>query len=890
MGESYGGAESRKMGTRFTQESFTRGELTPRLDSRTTLEQYSIGLKTAKNAILHQEGGISNRMGLEYVGIAKYSNKQTRVIKFVFNSEQTNMLEFGDKYIRVIKDGEYVTYPEDYGVDEGIETVYDDEYESVVFWEDIWGYVRILENPDALEPDYIAVYFDTEDYDTEKQIPKIGTSVYKEASHHQGFSDYFGYISAIDTDEQTITIVKDYSNNDEDKIALQGEIVEIETPYDANDLVKIKKSQSGDIITLTHPDYPTYNLARYSHCDWKLEPITFEAVISAPTNVSATFSTTTPSSNTKTYSYVVTAVDEATNTESERSEVVEVVAHREANWTTSEYITITCDEVFGASEYNIYRNVNGIYGYSGTAQVTDEGVTVQNNVKWSNKTTSVNRYTGNTITSITLADSTVIYTNETFAKGAKFYTDYSCATFYATCTALTNTSKNKKITLVKRGVRFVDDNIEPDLSSSAPVRRNPFDDGNYSSCSAYYQQRKMFANSNSSPQTLWATQSGTVNNFNVSRPLVATDAVTLNMDDREVNEIRHMVPMKDLIVLTSNSEWKVNGTDGIFQANPMPAAVIQSCYGSSHVEPVVSGSMILFVQAGGSVIRDLGYDIMSDSYDGDELSIFSSHLFEGKEVKYMAYAKEPYRILYVVFTDGSCVTMCYNKKQKLCGWTRFVTDGTFESVDVVREGLEDVAYFVINRTINNQNVKFIERTRTRIFDNMNNAFLVDCGKSQTFEEPITTISGIDWLEGKQIVVNADGGIIEGLTVENGQVTLPQAATNIILGLPYEFEIETMNIEGENTQGLKKIVNYVSAKIYKSREDFIFVNDDNTGYVNQRCYESLEDDTRLFSKDIASTVLATAKTNATIKIRQPLPLPLTILSISGVIDVQDNENA
>ena len=39
------------MGTRLTQDSFTRGELSPRLSARVSLEQYAIGLKTAKNAI-----------------------------------------------------------------------------------------------------------------------------------------------------------------------------------------------------------------------------------------------------------------------------------------------------------------------------------------------------------------------------------------------------------------------------------------------------------------------------------------------------------------------------------------------------------------------------------------------------------------------------------------------------------------------------------------------------------------------------------------------------------------------------------------------------------------------------------------------------------------------
>lgn len=690
------------MATRITQASFTRGELTPRLDSRTNLEQYAIGLKRAKNAIIHQEGGISNRMGLEYCGTAKYNDKHTRTIKFVFNSEQTYMLEFGEKYIRFLKDGAYIIYPD-------------------------------------------------------------------------------GHEKA-------------------------GEIVEIETPYSAEDLRRIKRSQAGDVLTLTHPDYPVKNLARYDHHDWKLEDGVFEPSIAAPTGLKATWTGKTDS-NTRKYQYLVTAVEDKSNEESKRSEVVEVTAHREANWLTDEYMTLTWNAVKGACEYNVYRSVNGIFGYIGTAE----------------------------------------------------------------------------------GTTFTDDNIEPDLSSSAPVSKNPFADGNNPSCSAYFQQRKMYGNSFNNPQTLWSSQSGAINNFNVSRPLIATDAVTLNMDDREVNEIRHIISSKDLIVLTSNSEWKVNGTDGIFQANPMPAATIQSCYGSSHVEPVVSGSMIIFVQAGGAVIRDLGWDIYSEGYDGDELSLFSSHLFEGKEVAYMSYAKEPYRILFVVFTDGSAVTMTYNKKQKLCGWTTLETDGKFESVDVVREGMEDVAYFVINRTINGENVKFIERTRTRIIEDARKAFLVDCGLSAEFKEAKTTISGLDHLEGKEVIANVNGGVITGLVVKNGEIKLPKAAKTIVVGLPYEFEFETLNIEGENTQGLKKVINYVSVKVYKSREDFIFCGSNNQEFRHIRCDESINNSGNLFSKDLAMTVLALPATDATIKLKQNYPLPLTILSVSATVDVQDNEN-
>ena len=189
-------------------------------------------------------------------------------------------------------------------------------------------------------------------------------------------------------------------------------------------------------------------------------------------------------------------------------------------------MTISWYEVAGAVEYNVYRAVNGIYGYIGTSNTTS----------------------------------------------------------------------------------FVDDNIEPDMKETAPLVKNPFDNGNNPSCCAYYQQRKIYGNTLNNPQTLYASQTSASNNFNYSRPLVASDSVELSLADREVNEIRHLIPFKDLIALTSNSEYKINGADGKFEANPMPVATIQSSYGASHVQPVVSGSMVLFVEAGGAVIRELGYD------------------------------------------------------------------------------------------------------------------------------------------------------------------------------------------------------------------------------------------------------------------------------------------
>lgn len=675
---------------RVTQKSFTGGELTPALYSRNDLQKYAVGAKLIRNGIIHQEGAVSNRAGLEFVGEVKDSSKKTRLIPFAFNTEQTYIIEAGNKYFRFIMDGGYIVNP---------------------------------------------------------------------------------------------------TNN---------EIVEIETPYTTEELSMLKYAQSADVLTICHVNHPQAELSRNSHYDWTLKNIDFKPSIEAPTGLTATW--TGKDDNPRDYEYLVTAVDDNAE-ESERSETVKVTGRYESNWAVGEYMTISWNEVEGAAEYNIYRNLNGIFAYVGTATDTT----------------------------------------------------------------------------------FTDNKIEPDLSSTAPITKTPFADGNYPSCVNYFQQRKLYANTKNNPQTLYTSQIGTSENFNVSRPLTASDAITLTIAEKEVNEIRHIVALNDLILLTSGAEWKLAGSDGSFSASPPPSASPQSFYGSSNVTPVISGNMVLYVQAGGSILRDLGYTYLSDSYDGSELTIFANHLFEGKQILEMAYAKEPFRILWCVMSDGTVNALTYNPKQEIAGWHRHDTDGKFESVSVIREANEDVAYFVVNRTINGETKRYVERMATRIINKVTDSIFLD--SALKYEGvPVDELSGLEHLEGKTVYVNADGGVEEHI-VENGKITLSQNASIISVGLPYEFELETLNIEGENTDGLLKTVHRLIVKINKSREDFYVLGDDNTKIVQPRSIDSINDATKLMTTVVDTGNFSIASSEVNIHIKQDKPLPLQILSITAELTME-----
>ena len=85
--------------------NFTAGELSPRLEGRTDVSKYFNGCKKLQNFIIHPHGGASRRPGTKYVNTVKASANFTRLIPFEFNVEQAYVLEFGNQYFRIHKDG-----------------------------------------------------------------------------------------------------------------------------------------------------------------------------------------------------------------------------------------------------------------------------------------------------------------------------------------------------------------------------------------------------------------------------------------------------------------------------------------------------------------------------------------------------------------------------------------------------------------------------------------------------------------------------------------------------------------------------------------------------------------------------------------------------------------
>jgi hypothetical protein len=322
--------------------------------------------------------------------------------------------------------------------------------------------------------------------------------------------------------------------------------------------------------------------------------------------------------------------------------------------------------------------------------------------------------------------------------------------------------------------QFDDTGITPALNDTPPKDRTPFSGtGDYPSCVTYYQQRRIFGGTLNSPQTVYGTQIGNQANMNVSSPLKDDDAITFTLAAQQVNEIRHLVPLNELIVSTSGGEWKMSGGVDDVVTPTNVAMKVQGYRGAAHVNPIVSGNTILFVQEKGSIVRDLAYSFESDGYTGNNLSVLAGHLFDGKYIKEWAYAQVPQSTVWAVRDDGILLGLTYLREHEVWAWHWHDTDGLFESVCTISEGSEDAVYVVVKRNIGGQTRRYIERLHSRVFQDIRDAFFVDSGL--TYDSPVVVSNAT---QASPVVVTtavahgfANGDVIDFSDIESGMTEI-----------------------------------------------------------------------------------------------------------------------
>lgn len=302
---------------------------------------------------------------------------------------------------------------------------------------------------------------------------------------------------------------------------------------------------------------------------------------------------------------------------------------------------------------------------------------------------------------------------------------------------------------------FTDYNIAPDTSLAPLEDRTPFDGaGNKPAAVNYYQQRLVFANTGNDPQTMFATQTAQYDSLRTATPSRPTDAVTMTIAARQVNEIRHIIALDALILLTSGAEWKVTeGSDDVLEPATV-GAKIQSYNGASKVSPAIINGTVVYVQEKGAKLRDLQYNFADDKYSGNDISILAQHLFEGYQIEEMAYAAEPYGVLWCVRSDGVLLGLTYQREHEVQAWHQHDTQGSYESVSTITEGDRDATYVIVKRTVNGATKRYVERIEPREEADSRDCFYVDCGLSLDVPLAPTSVTKAD---PAVVTLNSHGG-------------------------------------------------------------------------------------------------------------------------------------
>lgn len=337
---------------------------------------------------------------------------------------------------------------------------------------------------------------------------------------------------------------------------------------------------------------------------------------------------------------------------------------------------------------------------------------------------------------------------------------------------------------------MVDKQIQPVTSITPPLGYNPFDNSNYPGVVTFHQQRLLWGGSSNVINGVWGSRSAQPENMDKSRPARADDAVSFALLADKVNAITGLCSVEDLLCLTTDSIFAVQGnTNGTLtptDVNPKRT----SGRGARKVKPIVIDTVVFFVTSRGKAIRTLGFSFDVQGYKSDNVTIFAPHLFASSDIQKIVYQEEPYSVLYVLLRDGTLLAFTWEAEQEVWGWSTIETDGTFEDIEVIPESGYDRLYARVRRSFG----VFHERMSLPHIE-IESACHLDCSYTRTFDTPVTRITGAYHLIGQTVSMIFDGYVAHDLEVSecDGGVDVPQgaSASTITVGIRYSGRLETL---------------------------------------------------------------------------------------------------
>lgn len=193
-----------------------------------------------------------------------------------------------------------------------------------------------------------------------------------------------------------------------------------------------------------------------------------------------------------------------------------------------------------------------------------------------------------------------------------------------------------------------------------------------------FQERAWYAGTSFQPQRLWGSQTDDLENFARVDQSQPTYSLAFDLNAPERGPIQWLNAQTDLFAGLAGAEWVI--TSGSPTAAITPTAVIaleHSANGSAFGVPgSVVGNAVFYVQRRGINFQQMLFSVFTEKYMSQDLQVTSQHL-TAAGIKQFDYQQnfQAQSVLWAVCADGTLASMNYAMDQEVFGWSRHTTGG-----------------------------------------------------------------------------------------------------------------------------------------------------------------------------------------------------------------------
>jgi hypothetical protein len=582
-------------------------------------------------------------------------------------------------------------------------------------------------------------------------------------------------------------------------LALEGDIYEIASPYQAGDLTRadgsfgIRFEQSGDVVYLACAGHPPMTLSRLSNIRWLLAPFTpkggpfqdqnlDEAVTVSAAGVMTTGGTVTLTAS----SDIFQAGHVGGLFELELNDGADVRA-----WQVR---TTTDVGDFRRVDYRFYRCTQvGPVDTSDKPAICGEELPVHTRGKYWDGTGEEQKGDG-AVGSIG-------------AEWEYLHSGYG----HVRITAVASGTAATAVVLSRL----------PDELASQPSHR--WAHGAWSDAAGwpdnvcFFRERLSFFRG----QRVWQSVAGDFANFEARThgEVEPDSAVVISIQSAQGNPVEWVTPTRSvLFVGTNGGEHSLKAQTrsqaygpGNTQQDP------ETAWGGVGVEPIVVGAGVVFAERLGRRLR-----LLVPGQDGYEALDLNKYRGLTAPIVAMAWQQTPHESIWCATAEGGLEALTLQLEDKVFAWRRHALGGAVEAVAVIPspDGGRDDVWLIVRRTIDGEARRYVEVLAPEYEAGADQALAVYANCALTYEGPPTaSLSGLDHLEGQAVAVKADGAAHPGRLVADGAITLQRAASKAVVGLASPYAGQIMPLEAGaaagSAQGRVKRVHSLTVRLLDS---------------------------------------------------------------------------